>query len=86
MRFSIPLLGLAAALAAGCSTDDYQRIDGLTIGAGNAMAANTAMQMVDPWQNGVQNTNLRVPAVRKPVAAAADAAADSKGSQPAGNN
>ena len=56
----------AAALAAGCASDDYLRTDGLTIGAGNAMAANTAMQMVDPWQEGVQNTKLRVPAVRAP--------------------
>ena len=61
----------AAALAAGCTSDDYLRTDGLTIGAGNAMAANTAMQMVDPWQEGVQNTKLRVPAVRTPSEAAA---------------
>ena len=32
------------------------------------------MQMVDPWQYGVQDTNLRVPADRG--AAAAEAAAD----------
>ena len=59
-----------AALVAGCTSDDYLRADGLTIGAGNALAANTAMQMVDPWQEGVQNTKLRVPAVRAPSQAA----------------
>ena len=51
-------------MARGCTSDDYRRADGLTDGAGNAMAANTVMQMVDPWQDGVQNTKLLVPAAR----------------------
>ena len=59
---------------AGCGSDFYQRVEGPTSGAGDAIAANTVMQMVDPWQYGVQNTNLRVPADRG--AAAGDAAAD----------
>jgi hypothetical protein len=59
---------------AGCTSDAYQRVEGLTPGAGDAIAANTVMQMVDPWQYGVQDTNLRVPADRG--AAGADAAAD----------
>jgi hypothetical protein len=33
----------------GCQ-ETYQRLDGLTPAAGDAIAANTAMQMVDPWQ------------------------------------
>ena len=33
-------------------------------GAGDAIAANTVMQMVDPWQYGVQDTELSVPADR----------------------
>lgn len=66
--------------AAGCSTDDYMRIEGLTPGAGNAQAANTAMQLVDPWQPGVQNTDLRIPADRTAaVPASADDASASKG-------
>lgn len=48
----------------GCAQDDYLRADGLTVGAGDAIAANTAMQIVDPWQYGVQNTKLKVPAQR----------------------
>ena len=55
---------LAAALTAGCTTEDYSRADGLTSSAGNSVYANTVMQMVDPWQPGVQHTKLRVPAVR----------------------
>lgn len=55
---------VAAGLTAGCTTEDYSRADGLTSSAGNSMYANTVMQMVDPWQPGVQHTKLRVPAVR----------------------
>lgn len=66
--------------AAGCSTDDYMRTEGLTPGAGNAQAANTVLQMVDPWQPGVQNTDLRIPADRvAAVPASADDASASKG-------
>ena len=72
---------LPVALAAGCTSDDYMRTEGLTSGAGNAMAANTVMQMVDPWQNGVQNTNLVVPAARVEAAGAADDAAAATESQ-----
>ena len=36
----------------------------MTPGAGDAIAANTVMQMVDPWQYGAQDTDLSVPADR----------------------
>ena len=63
------LLASVAALSA-CTSDETLRLDGMTIGAGEAIAANTAMQMVDPWPRGVENTKLRTPAVRKrPVVA-----------------
>ncbi|KQZ28674.1 hypothetical protein ASD50_19420 [Mesorhizobium sp. Root552] len=55
---------LMCAGLGGCAQDDYLRTDGLTVGAGDAIAANTAMQVVDPWQYGVQNTKLKVPAQR----------------------
>ena len=58
------LIGLAG-LGSGCMSDEYRRADGLTKGAGNAMAANSVMQMVDPWQDGVQDTDLLVPAVAR---------------------
>ena len=61
-RSSIALL--LAGLAGGCTSDDYQRTEGPTLAAGNAQAANTVMQMVDPWKYGVQNTKLLVPAKR----------------------
>lgn len=68
---------LSLSAAAGCTTDDTMRIEGLTPAAGNAIAANTVLQMVDPWQPGVQQTNLRVPAAR---GASASAPAEDAGS------
>lgn len=58
------ILGLLAGTLSACTTDDYTRVRGLTPSAGNASAANTVMQMVDPWQPGVQDPRLIVPAVR----------------------
>lgn len=60
-------IAAAAALGlglAGCTSDDFLRTEGVTTSSGNAMAANSVMQMVDPWPYGVQDTDLRVPAVR----------------------
>ena len=58
-----------AGFSSGCTSDDYVRSEGVTIAAGNAQAANTVMQMVDPWKYGVQNTRLLVPAQRSTSAA-----------------
>lgn len=77
------LVSLLFALAlSGCMGDGNQRIQGLTSGAGNAIAANTVMQMVDPWQAGIDDTDLMTPAERtpnRPVAApGSDIAATNK--------
>ena len=64
----ITLLGfltLGAGALSGCNHDSYQRNEGDTSYAGNAIAANTAMQMVDPWPEGVGDTDLETPAERK---------------------
>ena len=80
LRSSIALL--LAGLAAGCTSDDYVRTEGVTPAAGNAQAADTVMQMVDPWKYGVQNTKLLVPAQRGDVVAITpDQAAGAKASQ-----
>jgi hypothetical protein len=57
----LSVFGLSLA-AAGCTSDELARNEGVTGRAGDAIAANTVMQMVDPWPRGVENTNLHVPA------------------------
>jgi hypothetical protein len=62
-RASIMTAAALAALLSGCATTDHSlRYQGVTRGAGNAIAANTVMQMVDPWPAGVEDTDLAVPA------------------------
>lgn len=65
---TLPVLPLLAVILAGCASEDVLRYDGVTTTAGDAAAANTVMQMADPWPRGVENTRLRTPAVRKPAA------------------
>ncbi|UVK45642.1 hypothetical protein BPNPMPFG_001196 [Mesorhizobium sp. AR07] len=85
LRSSIALL--LAGSTAGCTSDDYVRSEGVTSAAGNAQAANTAMQMVDPWKYGVQNTRLLVPAQQSsPAAVTPDQAAGAKASQSTTSN
>jgi len=83
-------LAVVAAMLAlsGCIKEEFQRIDGMTPGAGNAIAANTAMQMVDPWPVGVDDTELSVPADRTPykVGAAASGPQAAGGAATAGTS
>jgi len=72
------LAALLAGFVGGCTSDDYVRTEGVTPAAGNAQAANTVLQMVDPWKYGVQNTRLLVPAQRTTAAAAAEQATGAK--------
>lgn len=73
MRSILLAVAVAPIVLSACTTDTVLRPEGVTTFAGNAIAANTAMQIVDPWPRGVQETRLRVPAER---AAAADTASD----------
>mgnify|MGYP001797876517 FL=1 len=60
---SILLVSVSAITLSAC-TQIFQANDGVTFGAGNAVAHNTALQVVAPWPGGVQDTNLLVPANR----------------------
>ena len=75
-----PLALIAALAAAGCTSSDLDR-DGVTTFAGDAIAWNSSLQMVDPWEYGVQQTDLAVPAERGASGAAA-ASAQSGSGQP----
>lgn len=70
MRTGLIFICPAVLALAGCMGDGVGRQEGVTSGAGNAIAANTVMQMVDPWQPGVEDTDLKVPAERGSAAAA----------------
>ena len=75
-------LGATLAIAAGCTTDDYRRVDGVTGYAGNAVASNTVLQMVDPWPAGVEDTNIKTAAERVGEDAAAKQQSKKKVSAP----
>lgn len=52
---------LAAALGAslgGCSEMYFDHREGVTVGAGDAIAANEAMQTIDPWPARSGNSNI----------------------------
>jgi hypothetical protein len=57
---------IAAALASaalgaslgGCSEMYFDHRDGVTLGAGDAIAANEATQTIDPWPARSANTNI----------------------------
>ncbi|TPI35713.1 hypothetical protein FJW07_23025 [Mesorhizobium sp. B3-1-9] len=82
MRIPVCIALLLAGFAGGCTSDDYVRTEGVTLGVGNAQASNTAMQMVDPWKYGVQNTRLLVPAQRPGSESIAVGAKAGSGSAP----
>jgi hypothetical protein len=88
MRIGLKVIILAglAAVNSGCMSEEFRRADGLTDGAGDTIAGNTVMQMVDPWQDGVQDTRLLVPAARATAATSADDVADASQSQTTGSN
>lgn len=59
----IAMMVAIAAAASGCTTSTPDlRPEAVTLGAGNAQAANTVLQMVDPWPAGVNDTKIKTPA------------------------
>lgn len=49
-----------------------ERFDGVTVGAGEAIAANTAMQTADPWPTKSLDPSITVPADRSPYQSKSD--------------
>ena len=52
----IILLGLSA-----CQYEELNRSEFMSDSAGNAIAHNSALQIIDPWPRVAGNNNLRVP-------------------------
>lgn len=63
-KLSLMLAAASLAVLSGCATDDHQRNEGVTGYAGNAIAANTVLQIVDPWPAGVEDTDIETAADR----------------------
>jgi hypothetical protein len=61
LRMFIVTTSIALLALSGCAKDDTLRTEGLTLGAGDAIATNSALQIIDPWPEGVEDTDLLVP-------------------------
>ncbi|MDX0458618.1 hypothetical protein GOC73_02700 [Sinorhizobium medicae] len=53
---------LASILLSGCQSQELVRSETIALSAGDAIAANSVMQMVDPWPLRVKQTDLATPA------------------------
>ena len=55
-------LGLCGSALSGCmNTAEDKDLEGISLAGGNAIAVNTALQVIDPWPAGVQDTDFPVP-------------------------
>ena len=64
MRYSFIVTALIGTALGGCAQDDVLRTEGLSLTAGDSIARNTALQVIDPWPANVENTDLSTPADR----------------------
>lgn len=53
---------LCVAALSGCSTSEDPRLEGIALSGGNAIAHNSALQIINPWPHGVTNTDIATPA------------------------
>jgi len=63
-------LTLLAGLGGCFDEEHYTRRDFVTGGAGNAVAANQAIQTIDPWPREAKNTNINIDGKRLNTAVA----------------
>jgi hypothetical protein len=55
---ALALLAAFSALLTACSDIYYDRRETVSLGAGDSLASNTAVQAVDPWPQHVGNKNI----------------------------
>ncbi|RVJ99088.1 hypothetical protein [Sinorhizobium meliloti] len=56
------LLFASSILLSGCQSHELVRSETIALSAGDAIAANSVMQMVHPWPPSVKQTSLVTPA------------------------
>ena len=81
-RLSVAVASAMLLAISGCAKDDTLRTEGLTLGAGDAVATNSALQFIDPWPAGVEDTELIIPSDRGEAVATATAEASATPSAP----
>lgn len=64
LRLSLAIASTALLALSGCAKDDALRSEGLTLAAGDSIAVNSSLQIIDPWPAGVEDTELLVPSDR----------------------
>ena len=55
---------LTMVAVSGCQYEQANRSDYMSPAAGNAIAYNSALQIIDPWPQSAGNTQLNVPSVK----------------------
>lgn len=58
----ISLSAVVVVALSGCQYEQLNRSETMSDSAGNAIAHNSALQIIDPWPRSAGNDNLRVPA------------------------
>ncbi len=58
------LLASTALALSACQYEELNRSEFMSDAAGDAVAHNSALQIIDPWPLNSGNNNLRVPAVK----------------------
>ncbi len=66
--FPIAILTLASFALGACSNQYFERKDTIAFSAGDAVAANEAIQIRDPWPRSSQNTNIPMDGVKAELA------------------
>ena len=54
-------MAMLASLTGGCVSDD-QNLEGISLEGGNAIAHNSALQIIAPWPDNVHDTSIVTPA------------------------
>ena len=58
------IASISMAVLSACQYEDLNRSEFMSASSGNAMAHNSALQVVDPWPRNASNNNLEVPSVK----------------------
>ncbi len=61
---NVLMASISIIALAGCQYEELNRSEFMSASSGNAMAQNSALQVIDPWPGNASNNNLAVPSVK----------------------